>query len=276
MKKVISFGDSFTAGLGVDRNTEEKILGNHPNWKHMNQEQKHKQREIANKFRADNSFTKFFSDNYNVDFKNLGEIGCNNKRILNQIFNYDDVHGFEVGDFVIIGWTSSMRDKLPFFPSLFNDNIMSGLTWSVKELPLIVSGRQKISFSDETQRKKWEPFWKEYIKKYITELYDERYFEVYNINLISLVQSFLDYKKIDYIMFDAFESMLQKSHSSINTEKYWGFGKKTFSSYVESFNDESLLELDGYNLNDVIAKHPSKTGHELFTKELIKFYDKRT
>ena len=34
--KVISFGDSFTAGLGVDREYEEGLLGNHPNCDTMN------------------------------------------------------------------------------------------------------------------------------------------------------------------------------------------------------------------------------------------------
>ena len=32
MKKVISFGDSFTAGLGVDKAYEESQLGKHPDW----------------------------------------------------------------------------------------------------------------------------------------------------------------------------------------------------------------------------------------------------
>ena len=61
MKRVISFGDSFVAGLGTDKSYEESQLGKHPDWNNWNDREKAKARNKVSKFRRENSFTKFFS-----------------------------------------------------------------------------------------------------------------------------------------------------------------------------------------------------------------------
>ena len=88
MKRVISFGDSFTAGLGTDKSYEESQLGKHPDWDKWTDKQKNKARQKVSKFRRENSFTKFFADNFNTSYENRGEIGCNNKDILDSIFRF--------------------------------------------------------------------------------------------------------------------------------------------------------------------------------------------
>ena len=87
MKKIISFGDSFTAGLGTDRNYEESQLGAHPLWKTWSEEEKNIARNKVHKFQAENSFTKYFADYYGADYINRGAIGCNNKDIMDSFFS---------------------------------------------------------------------------------------------------------------------------------------------------------------------------------------------
>jgi len=101
-----------------------------------------------------------------------------------------------------------------------------------------------------------------------------------------MIQSFLKYRKVNYIMFDAFEPMFRNEiPKQIDTTYYWEIGKKNIWSYLWDFNDESLYEDDSPSTativgkdqlierNNRIHKHPSRKGHELFTKELIKFYE---
>ena len=75
MKRVISFGDSFTAGLGTDKSYEELQLGKHPDWDKWTDKQKNKARQKVSKFRRENSFTKFFADNLNASYEILVKQG---------------------------------------------------------------------------------------------------------------------------------------------------------------------------------------------------------
>lgn len=286
MKRVISFGDSFTAGLGTDREYEESVLGSHPDWNKMNSEQKEKQRGIATKYRFNNCFTKFFADNFGVTQINLGRIGCGNKHILNEIFRFDIQEGFQKDDFVLIGFTSSLRDSLPYWPDVVSNNLMSqggGLTWSIKELMNIVNYSKPVVWELKQNFQhydKLDDFMNNYVKDYIINLHSETYYDYYNLNLVNIIQKFLEYRNINYIMFDAFEPMFQNEiPKEINTKYYWEIGKKNIWSYLWDFDDESVYEADSKNTttivgrNENIHKHPSRKGHELFTKELIKFYE---
>ena len=87
MKRIISFGDSFTAALGTDRVEEDKIFKDTSDIMEA--------RRAANKFRAENSFTKFLADKFEVPYIVNGDIGCNNKAILNNIMAFDKNTHFE-------------------------------------------------------------------------------------------------------------------------------------------------------------------------------------
>lgn len=280
MKRVISFGDSFTAGLGTDREYEESQLGHHPDWEKWTEEEKNKARHKVSKFRRKNSFTKFFADNFNASYKNCGEIGCNNKDILNCIFKYDSEYGFKDDDFVLISFTSSLRDKATFIPDLINNSLMAGITWSVKDMAQLLEGSTRVVFKDDNAKQYTEFMESYYLPDFLLNVYDERYYDIYNLNLVHFIQSFLKYKKVNYIMFDAFEPMFQNEiPKQIDTTYYWEIGKKNIWSYLKDFNDEILYETDEVyftvdnDRNENVHKHPSRKGHELFTKELIKFYE---
>ena len=264
MKRVVSFGDSFVEGLGTDRKVEESMLSENPQWEEWSDIEKNKARELAHNFRIENSFTKFFADKFNVKYCNRGESGCSNKNILDRIFEFN----FEDDDFVLVGFTSSIRDKLPFWPTIFNDNVASGITWSTNEIALITSGRMKIVWNNDDTKQNYNDFFEKYLKTFITELYDDKYFQIYNLNLVSIITEYLKYKGVNYILFDAFEPMLTNKHF----DKYWECGKKNIHSFLKEFNDNGLYEKDGYNPNKFIARHPSKSGHKLFAEDLYKFY----
>ena len=76
---------------------------------------------------------------------------------------------------------------------------------------------------------------------------------------------------------DGFEEMLSQKNKYLDYNFYWGYNdfgrsKLTIHDYLKSFQDDSLLELDGWNMNDA-KKHPSKKGHEIFADELLRFYN---
>jgi len=280
MKKVISFGDSFTAGLGTDKSYEESQLGKHPDWNNWNDREKAKARNKVAKFRRENSFTKFFADNFNVPYKNHSEIGCNNKNILDSIFRYDSQYGFKDDDFVLISFTSSLRDKVTFIPDIINDSLMTGITWSVKEIVQLIEGSTRVVLKNDKAKQYVEFMESHYLPDFLLNVYDEKYYDIYNLNLVHMIQSFLNYKKVNYIMIDAFEPMFKNEiPKQIDTKYYWEIGKKNIWSYLKDFNDERLYETDEVyftvdnDKNDNIHKHPSLKGHELFTEELVRFYE---
>jgi len=274
MRKVISFGDSFTLGLGTDRKVEEQLFQSAKN----RQEGKDEQR----KFENNNSFTKFFADKFKVPFINTAVPGCNNKYILNEIMKYDMDKGFEKDDFVLIGFTSSYRDKLPFFPDVYNDNVRHGFQWSMKELPLLSDSKDIFFWKEGNDKwRNWSDdfennlnnFMKDYLKFYMVEVFDDSYWQIYNKNLIVYIQKYLEFKKVNYIMIDAFEPMLGGVPEFIDKRYYWGCSDKNIWSYLKTFDDEDLFEIGGYNVNEIVPKHPSRKGHKLFAEELYRFYN---
>ena len=267
MKRIISFGDSFTLGLGTDRIIEDELF--------KSEDDRKKGKYKLAKFQRNNSFTKFFADKFKSPFKNTAVPGCSNKNILDSLINWDMKYGLEKDDFVLIGFTSSYRDKLPFFPDAYNDNVRSGFQWSMKELPLLNSAND-IFFWDSKLTKRHQDtlneFMKEYLKFYMVEVFDDSYWQIYNSNLIVYIQKFLEFKKVKYIMFDAFEPMLNDIPKFVNKKTYWGCAKQNIYSFLKQFNDD-VYELDGWNVNEGVSRHPSIKGHKLFTEELYRFYN---
>lgn len=274
MKRVISFGDSFTVGLGTDRVEEHRLFKRARN--------KDVGRKKACEFRTNNSFTKFFADKRHSDFCNRGELGCSNKDILNNLMEFDRDENLSEDDFILIGFTSSYRDKLPFFPDVYNNNVRSGFHWSMKELADLLLERDIFWWKDgNPDWKDWpvefehslDMFMRKYFKFYLTEVFDDSYWQIYNKNIIVYIQKYLEYKKVNYIMFDAFEPALIEIPEFINAKYYWECSKKNIKSFLKEFKDKDLFEIDGYNVGKYVTPHPSIKGHKLFTKELYRFYN---
>ena len=77
---IYAFGDSFTAGLGVDNKWEQSQLGDRPDWNIMSEEKKDIQRSIVEKFRNKNSYATRFANKINQRNIFPEIIGKNNYR----------------------------------------------------------------------------------------------------------------------------------------------------------------------------------------------------
>jgi len=268
--RVYSFGDSFTTGLGADRKWEESQLGNHPKWDTMTDKQKNKQRSIVANFWNDSCFTKHFSDKLNTYFFNHGENGCNNLEIVENIVSSS--FKFKPNDIVLVGWTSSLRDKLYFWPDnplkwVATDEIqLQHYRQTEKYLHLDYGKLDKLNWKNQN---KLLDFWKDFSKKWLINSYNEEYYHIYNTQILYFTQEFLKHFKVKYIFFDAFDIMLKRKEPIIDMSKYWKGGKETIYSYIE--HDEDLLESKKYVPQNQ-KRHPSKKGHKYFTESLYKFY----
>ena len=81
-------------------------------------------------------------------------------------------------------------------------------------------------------------------------------------------KNYLIKREVKYIMMDGFEEMLSRKNKHLNYKYYWGYGdmgtsKFTIHDYLKTFNDKSLLELEGWNIRS-LKKHLSKKGHQIF------------
>ena len=262
---IYAFGDSFTAGLGVDRTWEESQLGNHPKWDVMSDDEKSIQRHKVEIFRNEKSYVAQFSKKLKTNYQNFAQAGCNNIQILDNVI--DKSSRFKEDDLVLIGFTSSLRDNLPYFPT----QITKGIAMNNDVFKTLT--HMKIDFDfRETNGKEFSDFFQDYSSFYFTEMFDEKYYEIFNYNIIVFLQKFFEYKKINYIMLDAFDNMLNKKLKHIDTKYYWNFNKKTIFSYISSFKDKNLLEKKGYNASDITPRHPSIEGHKVFAEELYRYY----
>jgi len=262
-----SFGDSFTMGLGMDRKFEESHMGEHPNWDTMNDEQKSKQRSIVANFWEENCFTKLLSDKLNPNFfKNHAVAGCSNLDIVNSIVT--NSFKFQPNDIVLVGWSSSLRDKLTFWPDnpikwMSSSKIQATHDMEIKQ-QAVVFDTQEFKKEQDTLKK----FWKEFPKKWFIHPHYDEYYHIFNTQILYFTQELLNYFKVRYIFFNAFEPMLQRKEQTIDMSKYWKGGDESIWSYTK--HDDDLLELKGYTKN--VIRHPSKKGHEYFTESLYKFY----
>ena len=265
---IYSFGDSFTAGLGVDREWEESQLSEHPRWDVMTDDEKNTQRSKVEIFRNKNSYTSQFASKVGIGYKTSAISGCSNVDILNSIFEFDK--NFKQGDIVFVGFTSSLRNPIPFFPKSILPFGLAPKLNVLKDFPTLgLNELMKKFYTEESLI-----FFEEYSKFYLTEMFDTQYYEIVNYNIIVFLQKYFEYKKVNYIMLDAFDYMVKKKYKHIDTKYYWNFNKKTIYSYVKSFNDEGLLEKAGYNWKEQAPRHPNTEGHKIFAEELYKFYNK--
>ena len=283
--KVVAYGDSFTAGLGTDRDKEDAIF------LRKDKEDINKLRNEHQKFIIQNSFPKFFADKLGVEWKNNGDIGCNNLMIIDKIFEGYMRKEFNSGDLVTVCFTSTLRNKLPFTPQIFNEKKLTGIQWSIQEIANNSNfqeskeeyiGRDRTNYwRDEVMIDKRSDeilsYFIDSYPRYFTEnLYDEVYIDFYNQNMVLLLQKFFEDIEVDYIFIDAFETAIKDSSYDrtdlINTSKYWGYKKETIFSFLNKFDDESYLEKDGYAIHANTPKHPSRKGHIAFAEELYKFY----
>ena len=275
--RVIAIGDSFTVGLGTDREYEESQLGGHPSWAWLTDEERGERRKVVEAFRINNSYPKFFANLLGVDFVNLGQSGCGNQHIITELVSGDykvdkgnaSKNKIKENDIVLIGFTSSHRDGFPFLPKPLFDSTMTAVNKTAFKEKKFMDDKSLGGYYSKFG--KW--FSEKYSKEWIASLYVDEYYQYFNKNILYFAQQYCEYKKVKYIFFDAFEPMLTTPWSKIDTTKYWNFGS-TLGDWLDIQNDKSLKEPRDKIIPDYNNLHPSKKGHQLFAHELYRFYNK--
>lgn len=278
ISRLITFGDSFTEGDGawlektnkIEEQYEDSSVGRH---------------EVS-KFNYQYSWPKILGDNLDVIVSNEGSSGASNYRIFNRVFHYDLTGNIDSECLVVVMWSSTVRDKLPFFPTLFQDQGPIGLGWSYKELLEQHSAKDNFLtryYNDDKNKEYIEgvlsPFMGDYFKKFTVNCYDESYYNMLNFNYVYFLQEFFKFKGCDYIFIDGFESMNTfdsdyKKWELIDKSKYWRFGESTAWDFLNSIGGDVFENLElSYNPPGQKC-HPNRHGYKLIGEEIANFYKK--
>ena len=98
--KLYAYGDSWTEGVGIDWSTE----------------QSYKDRNQLQLFRNKNSWVTHLANKMGLEAINNGWSGKANNIIFNEVINDLRNNKIKKDDFVVIMWSSSLRDYVPFLP----------------------------------------------------------------------------------------------------------------------------------------------------------------
>ena len=240
-----AYGDSWTEGEGCDIKEENKLKN---------------QNLII--YRNQNSWVKLLADKLNLNWINNGKSGNPNAIIFNQII--DDVTNGRVkkGDFVIILWSSSLRDYAAFLPR------QQWVSWSVKHL---INLPEKFTNSYKSNNPTYDSFLSEYKSFFLNKMFNQNYYNIVNQNYIIFLQKLFEHYDIRYIMADAFDKMIVDLNSKdnithlINKFTYWQFANKTMREHLEQ------TKMDCFENTDNPGKHPNKLGYKLISEEFYNY-----
>jgi hypothetical protein len=263
--KLFAFGDSWTEGVGCNTHGENLYEIN----------------SIDRKlYRHTLSWPNFLSKLLNIEHQNLSAAGESNKYIFDKLIESVKSELIIEGDLVVVMWSSTLRDNVPFFPN--NELHIWGkkykeekykFTWVVNTI------KNKITGGGYTNNSSYNLFLKNYKEFFINELYTDFYYDIINQNYIIFIQNLLEHYGIKYVFCDAFDLMLGNHINEnidktkfINKEHYYGFREKTIKDYLISIdNTDSELWENNVKWSETPGKHPNSKGYEEISKELYKF-----
>lgn len=252
--KLFTYGDSWTEGQGVNV-IKEELIDN---------------REERKKFRNDRSWPIKLSSLLEITHQNQSISGVNNNFIFNEIINDIKSGVVNSGDLIIIMWSSSLRDDVPFFP------IKEWHTWGINYITQTHKKKWFIN-KDLTKNPTYNDFLINFKEFFIDELFTQDYYNIVNQNYILFIQKLCDYYHINYVFCDAFDKMIDNiklendKTNLINKNPYWGFGEKTFKNFLIDTDNPKVWETPQYNILNVPGMHPSELGYELIANELFLF-----
>jgi lysophospholipase L1-like esterase len=252
--KLFAYGDSWTEGQGVNPKKEESLI----------------EREERKHFRNSKSWPKVLSDLIGCNHQNQSLSGSNNNDIFNSVINDIKSDILNSGDMVIIMWSSSLRDSVPFFPE--NE-------WHIWGLNYIKEDYKKKWFiqKDLTRNPTYNNFLINFKEFFIEELFTQDYYNIINQNYILFLQKLFEHYHINYIFCDAFDKMISNINvkndktNLINQKKYWEFSNRTFKDFLISTNNPEVWESPEYNILNVPGMHPSELGYKLIGEHIFEF-----
>jgi hypothetical protein len=245
-----AYGDSWTEGQGVDG---ESIYTN---------------REELKNYRNEYSWVNLLSKKLKLSCVNNGLAGVSNEKIFNKIVSDVRNGNIKNNDFVIIMWSSSLRDNVSFLPN------NEWISWS--EIELIECSHRFIN-SYDSEDTNYDNFIKNYKKFFITNVLNLNYYNIVNQNYIIFIQKLFEFYGIKYLMVDAFDTMVNNPNKIddktylINKINYWNFGIKTTKELINESNLENKWEI---LLPPKVAPHPNKNGYYIISEELYSYIKK--
>lgn len=255
--RLFTFGDSWTEGVGGD--IKEEFTTNSP--------------EERTKIRQKYCWPKYLSDLLKIEFQNFGMGASSNKTIFDMVTQSIHNHTINKDDLVVIMWSSSLRDELPFFPSNNPWHFWGERYVSKKHIYEFIVDKSELNKSDLHTNLK-----KEYKEFFIENLFSNFYYNIVNQNYIIYLQFMFEKIGIRYLFCDAFDNMVKEDitaeidkTSLINKTHYLGFPNKTMKDILIESNLKNVWEDGNLWLNNKGGKHPSKYGYELMANELYKW-----
>lgn len=254
--KLFAFGDSWTEGVGGNL-TEEFTTSI---------------AEERTMIRQKYCWPKHLSDLLKCEFVNLGVGAFSNNAIFNSICNKLKNEIITQDDFVVIMWSSSLRDQLPFFPNEDSLHIW-GKRYKTKQhlIKYIFDGITSNNINYNRAEKDFRDY-------YITNLFNDSYYDIVNQNYILHLQFVFKEMGIQYLFCDAFDIMINKGIISqidnsnlIDSNRYWGYRERTFADLLIELKRRDVWEDNNYWDNLTIGKHPNSIGYRLIAEELYKF-----
>jgi hypothetical protein len=250
--KLHAYGDSWTEGEGANWNVESQI----------------KDRQQLQLYRNQHSWVNHLSKKLGLEPVNNGWSGRANNLIFNDVINDLRNDKIKKNDFVVIMWSSTLRDYVPFLPK------GEWISWGQLELSILP---HKFTESYQFGNDKFNSFLSDYKKFFLLELFNQNYYNIVNQNYIIFLQKMLDEYKINYLMCDGFDLMVQDLDKKndvthlINKKKYWGFAEKSIESWMmKNYKNNPVWEVKIPNPIKV-AQHPNIEGYKLITEELYNY-----
>jgi hypothetical protein len=246
------YGCSWTEGEGCNVKIENEILD----------------RTLKKEFRNSNSWIKFLSDKLNLEYVNNSFSGNANNKIFNDVITDIQKGIIKKEDFVIVMWSSSLRDYVPFLPK------GEWVSWSVKHL---LESPSKFINSYKSDDKLYNNFLSKYKDFFILNLFNQNYYNIVNQNYIIFLQKMFEEYGIKYLMCDSFESTIIDVEPAdnllhlINKNNYWGFMNNTFRDFLNKTNRLDIWEHQDTNYNTRATQHPNVNGYKLISKELYNY-----
>lgn len=254
--KLFTFGDSWTEGVGSDL-AEESMFNTIP-----------EKTKIRHKY----CWPKLLADLLKCDLQNDGAGGVCNDLIFESVCSRLKNEIIKKNDFVIIMWSSSLRNNLPFFPKENNLNL-----WA-KRYKTKMFLYQYLFQKDSESNYEYNRLDKDFKDFYIRELFTDTYYDIINQNYILYLQFILKGMGIRYLFCDAFDNMISSDiltdidkTNYIDKNRYWGFKNKTFANFLIDTNRKDVWEDNEYWKDTTVGKHPNKNGYKLISDELYNF-----
>jgi hypothetical protein len=254
--KLFTFGDSWTEGVGG--NIKEEYTTDIPE----------ERTAIRQKF----CWPGYLSKLLQCEIINNGVGAFSNNAIFNAVSYQLKNEIITKDDFVVIMWSSSLRDPLPFFPNL-DDFFIWGERYKSKGhlLKYIFDGVNTNNTNYNRANKNFRNY-------YIGNLFSDTYYDIVSQNYILHLQFIFKELGIRYLFCDAFDTMIKqninvlvdKTHL-IDSNSYWGYQHKTMADLLIDTKQNDVWEDNLHWLDTTIGKHPNGNGYKLIANELFKF-----